>query len=55
MARSRGVSYALGYSILNSSLLKGMIIEEYPPVHKKMPEGWAEEFLLYRDRMKISK
>ncbi|WP_158540652.1 alpha/beta fold hydrolase [Romboutsia weinsteinii] len=45
MARSRGVSYALGYSILNSSLLKGMIIEEYPPVHKKMPKGWAEEFI----------
>lgn len=43
MGYSRGVSYALGYGIKNNALLKGLIIEEYPPVHKKMSDGWAEE------------
>ncbi|HWQ30762.1 MAG TPA: alpha/beta hydrolase, partial [Negativicutes bacterium] len=43
MGYSRGVSYTLAYGIKNNPLLKGLIIEEYPPVHKKMSEGWAEE------------
>ncbi|MGL4912284.1 MAG: alpha/beta fold hydrolase [Romboutsia sp.] len=43
MGYSRGVSYALGYSILNNNLLKGLILGEYPAEHKKMPRGWAKE------------
>lgn len=43
MGYSRGVSYTLAYGIRNNALLKGLIIEEYPPVHKKMSDGWAEE------------
>lgn len=43
MGYSRGVSYALGYSILNQNVLKGMIVGEYPPEHKKMSRGWAKE------------
>ena len=40
---SRGVSYELGYSVLNPDTLKGIIISEYPPQHKEMSKGWAEE------------
>lgn len=40
---SRGVSYELGYSVLNPDTLKGIIISEYPPQHKEMSRGWAEE------------
>ncbi|MGE5677304.1 MAG: alpha/beta fold hydrolase [Pseudomonadota bacterium] len=43
MGYSRGVSYTLAYAIKNNASLKGLIIEEYPPVHKKMSDGWAEE------------
>ena len=42
---SRGVSYELGYSILNPNKIKGIIIGEYPPQHKRMFKGWAEEFM----------
>ncbi|MGX4600145.1 alpha/beta fold hydrolase [Faecalimicrobium sp. JNUCC 81] len=47
MGYSRGVSYALGYSILNPNLLKGIIIGEYPAEHKKMPNGWAKESIKF--------
>ncbi|MGL5347181.1 MAG: alpha/beta fold hydrolase [Peptostreptococcaceae bacterium] len=43
MGISRGVSYELGYAIKHYSSLKGIIIGEYPPVHKQMPKGWAKE------------
>lgn len=43
MGYSRGVSYALGYSLLNQNALKGLILGEYPAQHKKMPKGWASE------------
>ena len=43
MGISRGVSYELGYAIKHYSSLKGVIIGEYPPVHKQMPKGWAKE------------
>ena len=43
MGYSRGVSYALGYSISNNNLLKGLIIGEYPAQHKQMQKGWAKE------------
>ena len=35
MGNSRGVSYQLGYAILNSEKLNGLIVVEYPPQHKK--------------------
>lgn len=43
MGISRGVSYELGYAISNYKSLKGLIIDEYPAQHKKMPKGWAKE------------
>jgi pimeloyl-ACP methyl ester carboxylesterase len=45
MGYSRGVSYTLGYATANYDKLKGLIIEEYPALHRKMYKGWAEEFL----------
>lgn len=39
----RGVSYTLGYSILNPNKIKGLIVSEYPAIHKKMTSGWSEE------------
>ncbi|WP_296644300.1 alpha/beta fold hydrolase [Romboutsia sp. 13368] len=39
----RGLSYGLGYSILNLEKLKGLIINEYPAIHKEITNGWAEE------------
>jgi len=43
MGYSRGVSYTLDYAIRNNNMIKGLIIEEYPPLHKKMDDGWAED------------
>ncbi|MGL5642372.1 MAG: alpha/beta fold hydrolase [Paraclostridium sp.] len=43
MGVSRGVSYALEYAVSNSSLIKGLILGEYPAKHKKMAYGWAKE------------
>ncbi|WP_252315987.1 alpha/beta fold hydrolase [Sinobaca sp. H24] len=45
MGYSRGVSYALGYAVKHSASLKGLILAEYPPEHKKMPYGWADQYL----------
>ena len=42
---SRGVSYELGYSILNPDKIKGIIIGEYSPHHKGMCKGWSQEFI----------
>ncbi|HYF81860.1 MAG TPA: alpha/beta hydrolase [Clostridia bacterium] len=41
---SRGVSYTIDYAIHNNMKIKGLIIEEYPALHKKMTEGWADGF-----------
>lgn len=43
MGYSRGVSYVLGYSILNPNKLSGLILGEYPAEHKRMHDGWAKE------------
>ena len=55
---SRGVSYELGYSLLNPDILKGVIVSEYPPEHKEMSNGWAEESIKiynsYSDSVSIS-
>lgn len=45
MGYSRGVSYTLGYATANYNRLRGLIIEEYPALHKKMYNGWARELL----------
>ncbi|RDY26563.1 alpha/beta hydrolase [Romboutsia weinsteinii] len=49
MGISRGVSYELGYAVSNSESLKGIIVDEYPPEHKKMPNGWAKESMDFYD------
>lgn len=45
MGYSRGVSYALGYALRHSSRLEGLILAEYPAVHKQMGAGWADYYL----------
>jgi pimeloyl-ACP methyl ester carboxylesterase len=45
MGYSRGVSYALGYALEEISKLKGLILAEYPAVHKQMEPGWADQYL----------
>ena len=40
---SRGVSYELGYCSLNPQKIKGIIITEYPPKHKRALNEWTEE------------
>lgn len=45
MGYSRGVSYALGYATKHPQSIKSLIIAEYPAQHKKMPDGWADEYL----------
>ncbi|AZN42212.1 alpha/beta fold hydrolase [Paenibacillus albus] len=48
-AHSRGVSYALGYlqqqSRLGSSSVDSLILSDYPPEHRQMPEGWADDYI----------
>lgn len=54
-AHSRGVSYALGYvqKQLSSSSSSGnrsvkvtsLILSDYPPEHRRMPEGWADDYI----------
>ncbi|MFC4777353.1 alpha/beta fold hydrolase [Paenibacillus sp. GCM10023252] len=45
LANSRGVSYALAYVERNSSKVKSILLEDYPPEHKAMPDGWADEYI----------
>jgi pimeloyl-ACP methyl ester carboxylesterase len=42
---SRGVSYALGYLEKNISKIISVIVQDYPAQHKKMPLGWADEYI----------
>ncbi|WEK56002.1 MAG: alpha/beta fold hydrolase [Candidatus Cohnella colombiensis] len=44
-AHSRGVSYALGYAIANRSRVYSLILQDYPAMHKQMPEGWAKQYM----------
>lgn len=44
-AHSRGVPYALGYAYKYSNKLKSIILQDYPPMHKQMPNGWAENYI----------
>ena len=50
MGVSRGVSYELGYAVSNPQFLKGMIIGEYPAIHKRMPNGWAKESMDFYEK-----
>lgn len=43
-AHSRGVSYALGFAREQPSKVASLFMQEYPPLHKKMEEGWAERY-----------
>lgn len=42
---SRGVSYALGYLERNQSKVVSLLAQDYPPEHRKMPDGWAQEYI----------
>ncbi|UHA72744.1 alpha/beta fold hydrolase [Paenibacillus sp. 481] len=52
---SRGVSYALGYARLQGSYyvqsdqadhpIQSLIIQDYPPEHRQMPQGWADDYI----------
>lgn len=39
---SRGVAYTIGYALQNTSLLKGLIIGDYPAVHTQLRDGWVD-------------
>lgn len=41
---SRGVSYMLGYALKYPEKVKGIIIGDYPAIHSKLPEEWADWF-----------
>lgn len=43
---SRGVSYGLGYMEKWPQTVSSLIVEDYPPVHKKMDTSWAEDYVL---------
>ncbi|MFD0674921.1 alpha/beta fold hydrolase [Cohnella sp. GCM10027633] len=42
---SRGVSYALGYAERHPSSVVSIIVQDYPAVHKQMPEGWDTGYI----------
>lgn len=45
VAFSRGVSYALAFAKQNPELVKGLILLDYPPVHKAMSAEWADYYI----------
>ncbi|GMK45593.1 hypothetical protein PghCCS26_27210 [Paenibacillus glycanilyticus] len=44
-AYSRGVSYALQYAHAYPSDVHSFIVGDYPPEHRAMPDGWAEDYI----------
>ncbi|REE84388.1 alpha/beta hydrolase family protein [Paenibacillus taihuensis] len=49
-AHSRGVSYALGYvqeqlSSNGSVQAVSLLLSDYPAEHRRMPEGWADDYI----------
>ncbi|WP_284240203.1 alpha/beta fold hydrolase [Paenibacillus glycanilyticus] len=42
---SRGVSYALGFAHKHSTAVRSLIVGDYPPEHRSMPDGWAEDYI----------
>lgn len=41
---SRSVSYVLQYALNNKTIIKGLIIGDYPAIHTQLPQGWVEFF-----------
>ncbi|MCC3371764.1 alpha/beta fold hydrolase [Cohnella sp. REN36] len=45
-AYSRGVSYALGYaSETAEGRIRSLVLADYPPMHKRMPTGWDDDYI----------
>ncbi|MCM3627229.1 alpha/beta hydrolase [Paenibacillus glycanilyticus] len=44
-AYSRGVSYALGYALKSKADVRSLVLGDYPPEHRAMPDGWAEDYI----------
>ncbi|SDW54326.1 alpha/beta fold hydrolase [Paenibacillus sp. CF384] len=43
---SRGVSYALGFAEAhNERQILSLLLGDYPPEHRQMPSGWADEYI----------
>ncbi|NIK67484.1 alpha/beta hydrolase [Paenibacillus sp. BK720] len=44
-AYSRGVSYALQYAHSYPGKVCSITVGDYPPEHRAMPDGWAEDYI----------
>jgi hypothetical protein len=44
-AHSRGVPYAMEYSYRHQEQPFSLILQDYPPEHKRMPPGWADNYI----------
>jgi pimeloyl-ACP methyl ester carboxylesterase len=42
---SRGVSYALGYAQRYRDQIKSLILGDYPPEHRAMPQDWPDDYI----------
>lgn len=42
---SRGVAYALGFAQCHKEQIKSIILGDYPPEHRAMPEVWPEDYI----------
>ncbi|WP_177245670.1 alpha/beta fold hydrolase [Paenibacillus sp. BC26] len=43
---SRGASYALGCAAAPNELhIRSLLLGDYPPEHRQMPSGWADEYI----------
>lgn len=42
---SRGVAYALGYARRYKDQIKSLILGDYPPEHRAMPQDWPEDYI----------
>ncbi|MFX3634768.1 MAG: alpha/beta fold hydrolase [Candidatus Pristimantibacillus sp.] len=44
-AYSRGVAYALGYAQKHKEKVKSLILGDYPPEHRAMPQEWSDDYI----------
>ncbi|WP_051318151.1 alpha/beta fold hydrolase [Cohnella thermotolerans] len=44
-AYSRGVSYALGYASRHEDKIASLMLQDYPAIHKRMPDAWADDYI----------
>jgi pimeloyl-ACP methyl ester carboxylesterase len=42
---SRGVAYVLGYAQRHTEQIKSVILGDYPPEHRAMPQEWADDYI----------